>query len=401
MRMPLLIASLLYILLKPLSYKNTQDLSVLDNGSCPEIPRIDSQVKSYMLKYGITGAQLAVMRHDSLLYVKGYGWADKEAEIQMQPNMTMRIASVSKLVTAIGIMILVEDGKLKLEDKVFGPEGILDGESCCSVLRDPMAKRITVEHLLRHQAGFSSKNGDPMFKTGITSGEQAIEWTLRRRLAFMPGTSQMYSNVGYYLLSLIIEKITGQDYEQWMRENVLKPMNCVNFHIAGNCLEDRKENEVCYYMHQGAEFKSEFHGNGNMVPGCYGANNISGLKGAGAWATTAAELCRMIAGIDKHWGIRDILNPESIDRMTEYFDEATFPLGWNDCNQAGVWTRTGSFGGTTAIIRYYSTDGDCWVLLTNTSTFMGPHISKRSSALINRLRQLFERENRTKDLFYR
>lgn len=401
MKLPLLIASLLYILLKPLSYKHTQDLSILDNSSCPDISRVDAQVRAYMQKYGITGAQLAVMRHDSLLYVKGYGWADKEAGTEMQPNMTMRIASVSKLVTAIGVMMLVEDGKLRLEDKVFGPGGILEGESYSAAIRDPLMKRITVEHLLRHQAGFSIRNGDPMFRTGITSGEEAIEWTLKRRLAFTPGTSQMYSNVGYYLLSLVMEKVSGQDYGQWMKENVLNPMQCLNFHIAGNYLEDRKENEVRYYMHQGAEFKNDYHANGNIVEGCYGANNINGLKGAGAWATTAPELCRLIAGIDKHWGVRDILNPESIDRMTEYFDELTFPLGWNDCNQGGVWTRTGSFGGTTAIIKYFSTDGECWVLLTNTSTYMGPHVSRKSSALIGRLRTIFAGIPHSKDLFYK
>lgn len=388
------------VILKQLPLNPTHNLSYLDNDSCPSVQKIDREMKAYMDKNGFVGAQIAVMRHDSLLYVKGYGWADKGAGVKMQPYHTLRIASVSKLITAIGIMKLQEEGVLKLSDTVFGPGGILADEDYAIGMRDPRMKDITIEHLLRHQAGFSSRGGDPMFQTGVLDGETAIARTLQRKLAFAPGTSQDYSNVGFYILSLVIEKLTGQDYQHWMQHNILEPMQCYNFHIAGNYLAQRKTNEVHYYMHQGGEFKPDYHGDGSMTEGCYGANNITGLKGAGAWAASAAELCRVVAGINYDMGIRGILGKESIDLMTEYFDPETFSLGWNDTNLEGVWTRTGSFGGTTAMVKYFNNDGDCWVIITNTSTYMGPHIASRTNELISRMRQYLD-ELPTNNLFYK
>lgn len=394
--------ALLYILLPfhigPIG--SSSDLSYITNETCAPVPVIDRAVLRHMDKYGLVGAQLAYMRNDSLLYVKGYGYADMENGIAMEPNMSMRIASVSKLVTATAIMKLREKGLLELDSRVLGEGGILADEDCASVLRDPRMKNITVEHLLRHQAGFTAKRSDPMFTTGITSGEMAVQKALGSRLAFSPGTSQEYSNVGYYLLSLVIEKLTGEDYGEWVKKNILFPMNCNSFFLAGTYREDRQPNEVCYHMHKEASLKADYHASGELVQGCYGANNIAGLKGAGGWAASAADLCRFVAGINYDAGIRGILDKESVDLMTEYFDKDTFSLGWNDTNLDGVWTRTGSFGGTTAIIKHYSKSGDCWVLLTNSSTYLGPRIATRTSRMIEGLREKELKGLSGTDLFY-
>lgn len=391
---------LLQIMLRQLTFGPTQNLACLDNDSCPAVEQIDRQVEAYMRKYGFVGAQLAVMKNNALVYVKGYGWADSLARQQMQPGNVMRVASVSKLITAVGIMRMQEMGLLKLSDKVFTPEGVLGREEFTACIRDRRMLDITIEHLLRHQAGFTHRSSDPMFCAGILSGREAVRKTLSRPLAYTPGTSQEYSNVGYYLLSLIIERLGRDSYENWMKHNVLIPMRCFNFSIAGNYLSERRSNEVHYYMHEGSPLKMDFHKNGDMVEGCYGANNITGLSGAGAWVTSAAELCRFVAGIDRDWGIRAFLEADSIDRMTEYFDENTYSLGWNDTNPEGVWTRTGSFGGTTAIIKNFCNEGECWVLITNTSTYLGPRIASRSSALIKKM-MTFSDKLPQKDLFYK
>ncbi len=391
---------ILQVMLRQLSFGPTRDLAVLSNDSCPAVEEIDREVEKYMARYGFAGAQLAVMKNDALVYAKGYGWADVQAQEAMDAGHRLRIASVSKLVTAVGIMRMREMGMLKLSDRVFGPDGILDDREITCLIRDKRMYCITVEHLLRHQAGFTARRGDPMFLTGCTDGMTALRRALGRPLAFCPGESQEYSNVGYYLLSLIIEKLGGDGYERWMKHNVLIPMQCYNFDIAGNYLRDRLPREARYYMHEGSQPKCDFHGNGEMVEGCYGANNVTGLSGAGAWVASAPELCRFTAGIDLDWGIPDFLSAASIARMTEYFDEHTFSLGWNDTNQYGVWTRTGSFGGTTAIIRNYREDAECWVLVTNTSTYLGPRIASRSSALIDNLRN-FSAKLPSKNLFYK
>ena len=140
------------------------------------------------------GASLAVMRNDSLLYAKGYGWADQEEGKRMEPSNILRMASVSKLITAVGIMVLQERDSLSIKDTVFGPRGILNDSLFNSVIKDKNYHKITVEHLLRHQGGFYR---DPLFSSidvkhqmGLDcppEKEDFFKLVLRHRLSFMPG----------------------------------------------------------------------------------------------------------------------------------------------------------------------------------------------------------------------
>ena len=113
-----------------------------------------------MQEWNLRGASLAIMRNDSLLYAKGYGWADEEKGVKMEPRILLRLASVSKLITATGIMKLQEEGKLSLDDRVFGPDGILSDSTYTAAITDPGCFRITVEDLLRHKGGFTARLGD-------------------------------------------------------------------------------------------------------------------------------------------------------------------------------------------------------------------------------------------------
>ena len=137
-----------------------------------------------------------------------------------------------------------------LDTPVFGPFGILSGYDDC--ITDDNYYLITVEHLLRHQGGFSSRGGDPVFSP-YDSRESLLKTQLRRRLAFEPGTWQEYSNFGFLLLSLVIEKVAGMPYETFMQEAVFGPAGCREFRLAGNYLQDRLPGETRYYMQPDAE----------------------------------------------------------------------------------------------------------------------------------------------------
>lgn len=369
----------------------------------------DRMVEKYLSRWEIVGAQLTYSRHDSLVYAKGYGWADKEKGIKMQPSNIMRVASVSKLVTAVGIMHLREEGKIDLSDKVFGPEGILNDSDYTSIIRDKRYFDITVEQLLRHKAGFDVRAGDPMFYTRYIMAQNKLKEApdnptllkilLKRRLGYQPGTAQRYSNVGYMLLSMIIEKITGMDYETYMRTEILEPAGCYDFHIAGNYYEEKLPNEVRYYPHGGCGPVLEFNNSGRMVSKCYGENDIPRLKGAGGWAASAAELSRLVASIDYETVVPDILNKESIDIMTEEMPDYGFSIGWNSTPEGKPWVRTGSLTGTSALIMRYP-DGDCLILLTNTSTWKGHGFSNDTKQLFERLRNKFGASMPEINLFY-
>lgn len=367
----------------------------------------DNQVNNYMTQWGLKGVSLSVMRNDSLLFAKGYGVADSKQP--MQPGNILRMASVSKLVTAVGIMVLEEKGLLTLDDQVFGPGGILDDSLYNAAIKDPLYYKITVEDLLRHKAGFSKKGGDPMFSTRwimlqnhwktVPTKEQLTVVQLQRPLAFEPGTWQDYSNFGYLVLSMIIEKISGMSYEDFMQEKVLHPAGCVGFKLGGNYYVDKYPEEVRYYVQKDDEPAEEFNNSGRKVPRCYGGNNIEGLLGAGAWVGSTPELALLVASIDGKAEVPDIITKESVDAMTEYFDPDTFSLGWNDTKPTGEWTRTGTFAGTSALVKYFP-DGECWIFISNTSTYKGPALAKHTTELFETLRARYSDKFPKRNMFY-
>ncbi len=377
-----------------------------DSSEFEELEGLDKKVKAYMKRWEMKGASLAITRNDSLLYAKGFGWADQELGIEMQPSHIMRMASVSKLITAVGIMVLQDRDSLSIKDTVFGPSGILNDSLFTAVIKDRNYRKITVEHLLRHQGGFYR---DPLFSSRDVKHQLQLDnppvkedfyrLVLGRRLKFMPGTSQDYSNFGYLLLSEIIEKVSGMPYEEFIRTQVLAPAGCYDMHIGGNYYDDKRENEVRYYTHNGdGKFIEDYTDNGVMVERCYGGNNIPLLSGAGAWCASPAEIARLVAAIDGRPEVEDIISYEAFEQMTEYFDKATYSLGWNDTAPEKGWSRTGTLSGTCALVRHYP-DGECWVLITNTSTYRGPSQARYTETLFRQCRELYSEKLPTRNLF--
>ena len=383
------------------------NLTVTNSDSeIPELEGLDKKVRYYMRKWQFKGASLAISRNDSLVYAKGYGWADEEKEIEMGPGNILRMASVSKLLTAVGIMVLQDNGQLSIKDTVFGPSGILNDTIYTKKIKDKNYYKITVEHLLRHQGGFSR---DPLFSSRDVKNQLQLDHApekedfysvvLSRRLRFAPGSWQSYSNFGYLVLSDIIEKVSGMPYEQFMREKVLIPAGCYDMHIAGIYYKDKRPNEVRYYTHDGdGKFIEEYNGSGKTVERCYGGNNIPLLSGAGAWCGSPIEIARLVASIDGHPGVPDIISEEAFRQMTEYLDTETFSLGWNDTNPAKGWSRSGTLSGTCALVKRFP-DGECWILITNTSSWKGPGQAKYTDALFKQCRELYSDKLPARNLF--
>lgn len=360
----------------------------------PLLYKMDKAISDYMNEWSLKGVSLCIMKNDSLVYAKGYGWADVEKKEKMQPYHLLRMASVSKLITAVGVMNLVDRGMLSLEDKVFGPEGILTGGVYDKVARDTSYTKITVEHLLRHQGGFHL---EPVFKLGAVKNalrisgevgqEDVIRYAFTRGLDFQPGTSQHYSNLGYLLLSKVIEKISGMDYEKFIQENVFTPIGCHEMRIGGKNLEDRFKHEVKYYSHG--------------EQSAYGGNDLHLCAGAGGWCGSTMELAKFVASIDGRPESRDIVSYLGVQEMTKYFPEnpQMYALGWNDTNPKTGWVRTGTLTGTTAFVKYFP-DGECWIFIANTSTWKGPGLSKETAKLIDRCRKESSGLLPKRNLFY-
>ncbi|HWS00840.1 MAG TPA: serine hydrolase domain-containing protein, partial [Prolixibacteraceae bacterium] len=120
---------------------------------------LDKSFERFRQQNLLKGLAVAIVKDERLIFVKGYGYADAEAKIPAAPEQLFRIASVSKLVTAIAIMKLVESGKITLESKVFGKHGILNKEKQLQI-KDKRLENITVRNLLNHSGGWTQRYGD-------------------------------------------------------------------------------------------------------------------------------------------------------------------------------------------------------------------------------------------------
>ncbi len=368
---------------------------------------MDREIERFMQKWHIKGMSFAVTRHDSLLYAKGYGYADVEIDRKLEATDIMRIASASKLVTAIGVMKLVEQGKLTLNSKIFGPDGILNDTAYTNAMCDKRMLDITVDHLLRHMGGFGRGAGDPMFTTneiikakrlpGPPSQEELVKIVLGRRIAFAPGKGRIYSNFGYMLLSMAMERVTGESYWDYVTENVLRPAGCYSFRPATNYYEERHPNESKYYAPDD-ELVEEYNGSGRMVTRVYGGNDVNALMGAGGWCTSAADFARLVAATDGDPRLEDVISPTSVATLTEHSDDEKMSRGWSECDAKGKWTRTGTLSSTHTLVERFP-NGDCWVLITNSGIWTGFHFTRDLQRLLDRLRDRYSGSLPHRNLF--
>ncbi len=344
-------------------------------------PGVGKIVNSFLHKWSIAGASIAVSKDGKLIFAKGFGFADTVSRTETEPYNKFRIASISKLVTAIGIMKLVEQGKLSLDSKVFGPDGILN-DPYFDGPKDKRVYDITVAHLLSHEAGWTQRYGDQMFMPIVVAEQMKVKppadtktivrFALNKRLHYTPGMGRAYSNLGYSILGLVIEKVSGMSYEEYCTRTILEPLGIYDMKIAGNLISDKAPYEVTYYEPSDIVLKPSIYGTGEMVPPSYGGNDIRTLGAAGAWIATAPDLMRLLLAVDGFSTRPDILSDGSINFMTDN-KNGYAPVGWKATVIDGTWWRTGSFPGSAGMMKRQS-DGTAWVVLFNSSAWNGPEI---------------------------
>ncbi len=340
----------------------------------------ESAISDMLKKFNIKGASAAVVKDGRLVYAKGFGYADAEAEEPVNSKHLFRIASVSKLITATAIMKMTELNLLDIDDKVFGEKGILNDSIYLDYI-DRRVEDITVRHLLNHSAGWNRRYGDPMNMHHTIARTMGIDvadvklsarllYTLNQPLHFDPGSRTSYSNIGYAILGKIIEAVTGMEYEAFVRQAILIPLGIHEMRIGKNLLEDRFENEVRYY--DMTENQSNNIPDYDKVPLAYGGNNIETLGAAGGWIASPVEILKLVVAIDSLSGTPDILSPESIKLMTDTRLSGGHPIGWAGSDGRGNWWRTGTLAGTSALVMRQN-EGTCWAVFFNSSTGKGIH----------------------------
>lgn len=371
----------------------TYDISNADS-EVKEFSKLDASIERFTKKWGITGASVAVAKDGKLVYAKGFGYANIEEKEKMQPFHLLRVASVSKLVTAVTIMKLVEDGLLDLNQKVFGFDGILNDPIFLNYI-DDRVNDITVKNLLNHSAGWTTRWGDHLFMHESIarqmnlplplSQDDIITFALAKRLHFQPGTRSSYNNLGYVILQRVIEKTSGESYESYVLKNIFNPIGVYDAFIAYNFDSLRYPLETRYYEVPEAESVPSFDGQENLYLKSRGGNDIRSLGAAGGWVISSVSLVKFLLAIENASDSK-IISKKSSEIMAQT-EPGIHPLGWRWVSSDGSKWRTGSFAGTSALAISRS-DGVTFAFITNTSPWIGARFPYEVNRMMTRSLQL-------------
>jgi N-acyl-D-amino-acid deacylase len=307
-----------------------------------ELEAFDDLVVEFLETHKVPGASLAITKDGRLVYARGFGYADAEAKEPVKPTSLFRIASISKPFTVAAVLQLVEQGKLKMDDKIFpilNLEPLLeDGAKL-----DPRWKEITVEQVLRHKGGWDrDASGDPMFmpikiakafKADPPANQvQIIRYMMGKPLDHDPGKKEVYSNFGYCILGRVIERVSGETFEDYVRKNILKPLGIKTMRLGRTLENQRAPGEVKYY--DSREGKAVLGPNfGKKVPTPYGAWNLEAMDSHGGWISSAVDVARFASALDEpkrfpalggeriqNWFARDYKHKGALDGTSTLMD---------------------------------------------------------------------------------
>ena len=298
--------------------------------------------EGFLREQGMKGLAIAYGRNGEISFEQGYGFADAEGKEAVTPAHRFRIASISKPITATAVMRCVEKGQLKLEDTIFGPQGLL-GEVYGRDLPESV-RAITVDHLLTHTSGgWKNDEQDPMFSNPAMKHDELMVWTLANQKQTHPvGTHYAYSNFGYCVLGRVLEKVTKLPYEKFITQEMLTKCQITSMKLAGDTLAERQTKEVMY-LSEPPEEAYEMQ--------------VARMDSHGGWIATAGDLVRFSSQLPL------LLKEDTVRTMTRAGNGEGYARGWM-VNKVPNWWHSGSLPGTTTIL-VHEAKGMCWAGLLN------------------------------------
>ncbi len=319
------------------------------------------QIANEAIQSGRTAALgIAIDRGGILLIEKGYGYADIEKKTDATPETIYRIGSVTKQFTAVAILQLQVAGKFQLEDAIT------------SVLTDYPAppKPVTVEHLLQHTSGIPDFTRDPSHRPNAFKDMSHAEMFARfdaLPLDFNPGSRSSYSNSGYYLLGMIIERVSGETYADYMATHVLAPIGLEQTRYEAPDGSGRAQG----YRPDG----------GNLVV----ADSISMTQpfAAGALVSTTGDLVKwQRALVDRRTNPPDAFVKMTTDVMRTRDGAYGFGVRVSTVDGRRVIHHGGGIEGFGSYLAYYPDTDTTIVLLANTEGFNMRELLERVEAVL-------------------
>lgn len=318
-------------------------------------------------KVGMPGVSVAVRRNGAILLNKGFGFANLEQQTPATEKSVYQIASMTKPFTATAIMMLVEDEKLSLDDPIAKHISAVPATW----------EKVTIRHLLTHTSGIKSYTELPGFSQRIAREETTHERFLKSinsfPLTFDPGGKFSYSNSGYYLLGMVIEKVSGKPYADFLRDRVFKPLG----------MESSRVNDWSAVI----PLRAAGYTKGPVESNVRNASFISMTWpfSAGAVVSTVDDLLKFDLAIEEH----RLLKSQNQDQMwlpTTLTDgkKSGYGLGWTIRNLSGrlaVGHNGGIPGFSSDFIRIPKERVSVIVL----ANLEGNHAGKISTAILQKL----------------
>ena len=313
-------------------------------------PIIDEWVAETLVKNG-PGVAVLVISDGNILHRKGYGFRDVEKQLPITVNTAFDLASVSKQMTAMGILMLGEAGKLDLEDAVtdYLPDFIDPNPD------DP----ILIADLLYHTSGLADYTGDDWEGTDAEFSqltlEKHLEWINQQDIYSDRGVTFDYNNSGYALLALIIQRLSGQSFATFMQENIFDPLNMTHtvvFNRLGQTIPDRAQGYIVSKQ-------------GNIEP----SNYPSVIAGDGNIFSSIADLAKY----DKELREAKLINSEALalaftpGTLDNGEMEEDYGLGWEITDE--YVHHSGSWEGTSTYYRHYTDRDASIVVLSNDENY--------------------------------
>lgn len=315
----------------------TLTLSAQENA---RFKKIDSLL-SYLNHNNKFMGQISIREGEDVVFEKAYGLPNSKEE-QPNKNTKYKIGSITKTFTAVMVMQLVEEKRLKLDDKLkkFYPQ-------------IPNAEKITINDLLRHRSGIVDYvNADSTVNMMVKVNKKDM---IARIAAYQPvlepNSKAEYSNSNYYILGCIIEDITKTPYKTNLKNRIVDKLKLKNTYMVDKT--DAKRNEVVSYIYDGGKW--------NAIPEW----DMSLPFSAGAISSTANDLTAFLRGIFSG----KLLKPSSIDEMTQLKESygiglVTFPFG-----ERKFYGHTGGIEGFKSVVGYYPADKFGVSLIVNGDNF--------------------------------
>ncbi|MFC6997499.1 serine hydrolase [Rufibacter roseus] len=335
----------------------------------------DQVMLNFIQKWNIPGGTYAITSPDGrIIYHKSFGYADADLDDGtnrevLQPYHLFRIGDLSQHITSVAIMKLIEEGRLNMNDLVFGPTGVLKDHPVFSQanITDSRVFNITVYHLLQDLSGLGPgrncfTNPTTPYSDGQVGGcqplhvplhvahtygldratpEAYIRYNLEKGLNWEPGYDTVKdSGMNYMVLGEIIEEITGTSYENYVKTALLAPLGIFDMHIGRSLRSDKLEREVEYKGDDGT-WLSSYNAN-EVVPWEYGGWNVETQGPYAGWVATAKDMLKFLAATDGRGPQPDILSEATINTMT-----AKLP-NWPTYNSAQSWWVSGQGGVTSS-----------------------------------------------------